>query len=124
VPSALDPKTFSCYTPLQQGWIIFGYVVSAISSIFSLYKLRVFVKERMHTLKEAGINLTVKNFVFLDRALANRNEKMLVSLAESPNDVTLPQSQVEEMMRNFEMQLSEQQKLIQHLTLQIQSQKQ
>ncbi len=80
----------------------------------------------MHTLKEAGINLTLQNIVFLDRALANHNAKSveLVSLTESPNDGTLPQSQVEEMMRNFEKQLSEQQKLIQHLMQQIQSKSQ
>lgn len=126
VPSAFDPKTFSCYTPLQQGWIIFGYVVSALSSLFSLYKLRVFVQERIQKLKEAGINPTLKGIVYLDRTLANHSGHLHVSMQEQPFDGTRygseKQKLVVELVRRVEQQLLDQQQQHQEQIQQLEQQ--
>ena len=126
LPSALDPSTFSCYTPLQQGWIIFGYVMSVVSSIFSLYKLRIFVLERIEKLKEAGIKPSFKCILFLDRTLTNHSKHMLVSMSEQPSDTSEIESQnvVFEMVHEMQLRLKEQQQQhqqqIQQLKLQLQ----
>ena len=87
VPSVTDPEKFKCYTPVQQGFIITGYVVSALSSLFSLYKLRILVQERVQKLKDAGIRPSLNRIVFLERTLASQSKLMLVpmtDIAEQP----------------------------------------
>jgi hypothetical protein len=117
VPSATDPKTFFCYTPLQQGFIITGYVFSAISTIFSIYKLRILVRERMQKLKEANITPTVRRIIFLERTLANHSNHLMLPLPDRAGilDETRPSSDetvvrlVLDVQRQFEEQLKQQQ---------------
>ena len=67
-------------------WVVLGYIVSLLSSLFSLYKLRIFVRERMQRLKAASIKPTLKRIVFVGRTLANHSKLTLVSLADKAGD--------------------------------------
>jgi predicted ribosome quality control (RQC) complex YloA/Tae2 family protein len=126
VPSATDPKTFFCYTPLQQGFIITGYVFSAISTIFSIYKLRIFVQERMQKLKEANITPTVRRIIFLERTLANHSKHLMLSLPDRAGTLDETRSSSDEavvpMVRDVQRQFEEQSKQQQEQSKQQQEQ--
>ena len=82
MPSAFSVSKFKCYSDLAKAGVIIGYVVSFFSSLFSVYKARVFVRERVQRLQAAGIKPTLKRVVFVERALANHSKHMLLSLAD------------------------------------------
>jgi hypothetical protein len=82
VPSALDPDKFKCFSDLAQAFIIIGYIFSFFSFLFSVYKARVFVRERVQRLQAAGVKPTLKRIVFVERALANNSKRMLLPLAD------------------------------------------
>ena len=88
MPLIFDPSTFKCFNPVALAFVILGYVVSVLSSLFSLYKLRIFVRERVQRLKAASIKPTLKRIVFVERAMANHSKHMLLSLADrsAPSD--------------------------------------
>jgi ATPase subunit of ABC transporter with duplicated ATPase domains len=55
VPSAFSLEKFKCYSTAAQVLVICGYVLSLLSSLFSIYKLRIFIRQRVQRLKAAGI---------------------------------------------------------------------
>lgn len=82
VPSAFSLSRFNCYSTTAQVLVICGWVLSIFSSLFTIYKFRAFVLERMQKLKAAGIKPTMKRIVFLERSLRNSSKLMLLSLSE------------------------------------------
>jgi hypothetical protein len=82
VPSAFSPSKFRCYSPTAQVLVICGYILSLLSSLFSIYKIRIFVLERSQKLLAAGIKPTLKRVVLLERTMRNKSKRMLLSLAE------------------------------------------
>jgi len=82
--------------------------------LFSLYKLRIVVRERVQRLKAASIKPTFKRIVFVERPLANHFKLMLVSLEEKSgdgSDESRPSSDevVVQMVRSVQRQVQEQQ---------------
>jgi hypothetical protein len=63
--------------------LILGYIVSVISSLFSIYKFRSFLRERAQKLKAAGIEPNLKRIVFFQRTLANHSKVMLLCIDDS-----------------------------------------
>jgi hypothetical protein len=133
LPSYFKPSTYKCYTPLELAFVILSFIVSVLSSLFSLNKLRIFVQERVQKLKAASIKPTLKRVVFMQRALVNQSKLMLLSLADktgADHDETRPASNeaVVQLMRNVQRQLQEQQQqfhqLQQNLQEQLQQQQQ
>jgi hypothetical protein len=61
-----------------------GFIISIVSSIFSLYKLRDVVRERVLKPKEAEIKPTLKRIVYLERTLANHAKLTLGSKSDHP----------------------------------------
>ena len=82
VPSAFDPAKFKCFSDLSKAGVIIGYIFSFFSFLFSVYKVRVVVRERVQRLQAASIKPTLKRVVFVERALANHSKHMLLSLAD------------------------------------------
>jgi hypothetical protein len=82
IPSAIDPDKFKCYSDLAKAGVIIGYIFSFFSFLFSVYKARVFVRERVQRLQAASIKPTLKRIVFVERALANHSKHMLLPLAD------------------------------------------
>ena len=84
MPSAFSVAQFKCYTAEAQVLVICGYILSVLSSLFSMYKLRIFVRERVDKLVAAGIKPTLKHVVFLDRAFRShsKREMELLSVTE------------------------------------------
>jgi hypothetical protein len=82
VPSAFDPAKFKCFSDLAKAGVIIGYIISFFSFLFSVYKARVFVRERVQRLQAAGVRPTLKRIVFVERALANHSKHMLLPLAD------------------------------------------
>jgi DNA repair exonuclease SbcCD ATPase subunit len=78
----LDPDKFKCYSDLAKAFIIIGYIFSFFSFLFSVYKARIVVRERVQRLQAAGIRPTLKRIVFVERALANHSKRMLLPLAD------------------------------------------
>ena len=114
VPFIFDPYTFKCFNPVALAFVILGYVVSVLSSLFSLYKLRIFFRERVQRLKAASIKPTLKRIVFVERTLANHSKLMLLSLADKAgdgSDESRPSSDeaVVQMVRSVQRQVQEQQ---------------
>ena len=127
VPLIFDPSTFACFNPVALAFVILGYVVSVLSSLFSLYKLRIFVRERVHRLKAASIKPTLKRIVFVERTLANHSKLMLLSLADKAgdgSDESRPGSEdaVVQMVRSVQRQVQEQQQ--QHIQEHLKQQQQ
>jgi ATP-dependent Lon protease len=129
VPSAVDPEKFKCYSDLAKAGVITGYIFSCLSSLFSLYKLRVLVRERTQKLKDAGIEPSLRRIVFLERTLANHCKLMLVPVTDdaeqrSAGDEGRPgvDDAVAQMMRDVQRQLQEQ--LKQQLQEQLKQQQQ
>ena len=127
VPFIFDPSSFKCFNPVALAFVILGYVVSALSSLFSLYKLHIFVRERVQRLKAASIKPTLKRIVFVERTLANHSKLMLLSLADKAgdgSDESRPGSDdaVVQMVRSVQRQVQEQQQ--QHQQLQQQQHQQ
>jgi hypothetical protein len=112
-PSAFDPDKFKCFSDLSKAGVIIGYIVSFFSSIFSAYKARIFVRERMQRLQAAGVKPTLKRVVFVERALANHSKHMLLSLADRgavPDEGNAgSEDAVVLMVRGVQRQLQEQQ---------------
>ena len=108
--------------------------MSVLSSLFSLYKLRIFVRERVHRLKAASIKPTLKRIVFVERTLANHSKLMLLPLADKAgdgSDESRPGSEdaVVQMVRSVQRQVQEQQQQQQqqqqqHIQEQLQQQQQ
>ena len=117
VPSAFSVRGFNCYSTLAQVFVILGYVVSVLSSLFSMYKLRMFVRERVQKLQAAGIKPTLKRVVFLERTLANHSKHMLLPRVEQGGaasvsmDEARPASDeaVVRMLRDLQTQMQQQQ---------------
>jgi hypothetical protein len=120
VPSATDPKTFFCFTPVEQGFIITGYIFSAISAIFSIYKLHIFVQKRIRKLKEAKITPTLWGIIFLERTLDKKKKSaeevpLCPTERAGPIDETRSSSNetvvrmVRDAQKQFEEQLKQQQ---------------
>ena len=82
MPSVFDPVKFKCFSDLEKAGVIVGYIVTFFSSIFSVYKARIFVRERVQRLQAASIKPTLKRIVFVERALANHSKHMLLPLAD------------------------------------------
>ena len=82
IPSAIDPDKFKCYSDLAKAGVIIGYIFSFFSFLFSVYKARVFVRERVQRLQAASIKPTLKRVLFVERALANHSKRMLLPLAD------------------------------------------
>ena len=127
VPFIFDPSTFKCFNPVVLAFVILGYVVSVLSSLFSLYKLRIFVRERVQRLKAASIKPTLKRIVFVERTLANHSKLMLLSLADKAgdgSDESRPGSEdaVVQMVRSVQRQVQEQQQQQQQFQQHIQEQ--
>jgi hypothetical protein len=81
-PSAFDHAKFKCFSDLAKAGVIIGYISSLLSFLFSVYKARVFVRERVQRLQAAGVRPTLKRIVFVDRALANDPRHIMVSLSD------------------------------------------
>ena len=130
MPLIFDLSTFKCFNPVALAFVILGYVVSALSSFFSLYKLRIFVRERVQRLKAASIKPTLKRIVFVERTLANHSKLMLLPLADKAgdgSDESRPGSEdaVVQMVRSVQRQVQQQQQQQQqHLQEQLQQQQQ
>jgi isoleucyl-tRNA synthetase len=62
--------------------VVSGMIVTLLSSLFSVYKLRIAVRERVQRLRAAGVKPTVKRMVFVERALTNHSKQMLLSLED------------------------------------------
>ena len=127
VPLIFDPSTFACFNPVALAFVILGYVVSVLSSLFSLYKLRIFFRERVQRLKAASIKPTLKRIVFVERTLANHSKLMLLSLADKAgdgSDESRPGSDdvVVQMVRSVQRQVQEQQQQQQQFQQQLQEQ--
>ncbi len=127
VPLIFDLSTFKCFNPVALAFVILGYVVSALSSLFSLYKLHIFVRERVQRLKAASIKPTLKRIVFVERTLANHSKLMLLPLADKAgdgSDESRPGSEdaVVQMVRSVQRQVQEQQQQQQQLQQQQQQQ--
>ncbi len=126
VPSAFDPDKFKCYSDLAKAGVIVGYIFTFFSSLFSVYKARVLLRERVQRLQAAGVKPTLKRVVFVERALANHSKRMLVSLADSgaaPDaGGTGREDAVIEMVRGVQRQLQEHQRHIQQLQEQLKHQ--
>jgi hypothetical protein len=117
VPSAFDADKFKCFSDLAKAAIIIGYIVSLFSSIFSVYKARVFVRERVQRLQAAGVEPTLKRIVFVERTLADHSKHMLRSHADkgaAPDEGgTGSEDAVVQMVRGNQRQLQEQQQQFQ-----------
>jgi hypothetical protein len=140
VPSAFSYSKFKCYSSLAQGLVIGGYVVSLFSILFSAYKLRISVRERLQKLKDAFIKPSIMRLVFLERALAEHSKRMLISPTElastteleSVSSSTITKSnptrdeEVLQMVRDFQSQVQklQQQQQQQHQQLHLQFQQQ
>ena len=130
VPLIFDPSTFKCFNPVALAFVILGYIVSALSSLFSLYKLRIFVRERVQRLKAASIKPTLKRIVFVERTLANHSKLMLLSLADKAGDGSdesrhESDDAVVQMVRSVQRQVQEQQQQQQqHIQEQLKQQQQ
>jgi hypothetical protein len=115
VPSAFSLVKFKCYSTVGQVLVILGYVLSLLSSLFSIYKLRIFIRERVQRLKAAGIKPTLKRVVFLQRTLANHSKHMLVPLTEQPDATPMTEAMpasdeaVVRMVRDLQAQIQQQQ---------------
>jgi parvulin-like peptidyl-prolyl isomerase len=57
-------------------------IVTLLSFLFSVYRLRIAVDERVQRLRAAGVKPTVKRMVFVERALTNHSKQMLLSLED------------------------------------------
>ena len=114
MPNIFDPSTFECFTSVALAFVILGYIVSALSSLFSLYMLRIVVRERVQRLRVASIKPTLKRVVFVERTLANHSKLTLLSLADKAgdgSDESRPSSDevVVQMVRSVQRQMQEQQ---------------
>jgi hypothetical protein len=117
VPSAFSVAKFKCYTPEAQVLVICGYILSVLSSLFSMYKFRILVQERVHKLVAAGIKPTLKHVVFLDRALSSHSkpEMQLLSVTEPAalldmnGNTSSPARDGEDvgLMRDFQLQMQQ-----------------
>ena len=117
VPSAFSVAQFKCYTAEAQVLVICGYILSVLSSLFSMYKLRIFVRERVDKLVAAGIKPTLKHVVFLDRALRShsKRERQLLSITEPAasfdmnGSTSSPARDGEDvgLMRDFQLQMQQ-----------------
>ena len=83
LPSAFSISKFKCYSDAAKVLVVGGWVVSLISSLFSIYKLRNIVLERIKTLKAAGIWPSLKNIIFIESALRDNPNRMMLSLGEA-----------------------------------------
>ncbi len=95
-------------------FVILGYIVSVLSSLFSLYKLRIVVRERVQRLKAASIKPTLKRIVFVERTLVNHSKLMLLPLADKAGDGSDERGPgsddaVVQMVRSVRRQVQEQQ---------------
>ena len=129
MPFIFDLSSFKCFNPVALAFVILGYIVSVLSSLFSLYKLRIFVRERVQRLKAASIKPTLKRIVFAERTLANHSKLMLLSLADKAgdgSDESRPGSYdaVVQMVRSVQRQVQEQQQQQQQFQQQLQEQMQ
>jgi hypothetical protein len=126
VPSAFDPDKFKCYSDLAKVGIIIGLVISVISSIFSLYKSRLLVRERIQKLNDAGVKPTLTRIMFLKRTLAelegasaNHSRHTLVTYELTKLPVDLDENRPEsdapavQMVRSIQRQLQQQQQQLQ-----------
>ena len=82
MPNVFSFRTFSCFSVIAQVVVISGYIISVISALFSMYKFRMFVLQRMRELNSNGIKPTLKRVVFLQRALANHSKRQLLPHSE------------------------------------------
>ncbi len=115
VPSAFNVAQFKCFTAEGQALVICGYIVAALYSLFSMYRLRIFVRERVHKLVAAGIKPTPKHVIFLDRALHNHSKRTMQLLSDTEpvasfsvnGSTSSPASDGDDvgLMRNFQLQM-------------------
>jgi len=82
VPNVFSYRTFSCFSDIAKVAVIGGYIISVLSALFSVYKFRMFVLQRMRELNSNGIKPTLKRVVFLQRALANHSKRQLLPHSE------------------------------------------
>ena len=82
MPSLLSADKFRCYTDLEKAVVVLSVILSVLSSLFSVYKFRMIVRERSQKLRAAGIRPTFKRVVFVERALANQSRLELLSAVE------------------------------------------
>jgi len=95
-----------------------------------MYKLRLFVRERVQKLQAAGIKPTLKRVVFLERTLANHSKHMLLPRVEQGGaasvsmDEARPASDeaVVRMLRDLQTQMQQQQLLHQQQFTQLEQQ--
>jgi hypothetical protein len=117
VPSLFSPSKFKCYTELEKVLVVSGMIVTVLSSLFSVYKLRIVVDERVQRLQAAGIKPTVKHIVFVERALAIRSKRLKFSLVEMTGslDETRPGSDesIAHKVRDLQRQLKHVQEQLQ-----------
>ena len=78
MPNVFSLRTFSCFSVIAQVAVIGGYIISVLSALFSMYKFRMFVLQRMRELNSNGIKPTLKRVIFLQRALANHSKRQLL----------------------------------------------
>ena len=125
MPSAFNVARFKCFTAEAQVLVICGYSLSVLSSLFSMYKLRIFVRERVDKLVAAGIKPTLKHVVFLDRAFRShsKREMELLSVTEPAasfdmnGSTTSPTRDGEDvgLLRDFQLQMQQTQQEMKQL---------
>ncbi len=123
MPSPFNLDKFKCYTDIEKVGVILSYVMSALSTAFSIYKLRVFARERAQKLHAAGIKPTFKRLVFLERTLANHCKLMLLRVfekADARQDAS--DGDFSRLVSDLQRQLQEQQQQQQQTMQQLQQQ--
>ena len=78
MPNVFSYRTFQCFSVIAQVAVIGGYIISVLSALFSMYKFRMFVLQRMRELNSNGIKPTLKRVIFLQRTLANHSKRQLL----------------------------------------------
>jgi hypothetical protein len=85
VPSVFNPSKFKCYTDLEKALVVSGMILTVLSSLFSVYKLRIAVRENVKKLHAAGIKPTLKRIAFVERALAHHQKtRLMLPMTERP----------------------------------------
>ena len=108
--------------------IIFGLVISVISSLFSVYKFRIIVRDRVEKLKEAGIKPSFSRIFFIERTLANHTKLLLLTVFEKEGSLNgrrpASDEDVAQLVRDMQRQLLQMQEQLQQQQQQSQQQQQ
>lgn len=100
-----------CMNDVDRAILVTTWLLTAFSSGFSIYKFLNFIIDRYKGLKSAGINMTLKNFIFVDFTFNTRRTAILQeNNDELINMIIIENIKLDKIVQELKMSLEQQKK--------------